>query len=138
MRAYLRSFVHPFRSYSLDGSIFFSNFLHEVVSPYDLDDHKKYFRSKIFLNLKSQFFSKKTIRNVSIQNISKIQRAVWEIEAKMLILGQKEANLDQKGPKMGGARFFQTVNISFPKEDHKISFYTKNQQNSTNHLEDIS
>ena len=56
----------------------------------------------------------------------------------MLILGQKEANLDHKGPKMGGARLFLTVNISFPKEDHKISFYTKNQQNSTNRLEDIS
>ena len=60
------------------------------------------------------------------------------IQAKMLILGQKEANFDQKGPKMGRTRFFRTVNISFPKEDHKISFYTKNQQNSINHLEDMS
>ena len=42
----------------------------------------------------------------------------------MLILGQKGANFDQKGPKMGGARFFRTVNINFPKEDHKKSFYT--------------
>ena len=56
----------------------------------------------------------------------------------MLILGQKEANLDQKGPKMGGARFFRAVNISFPKEDHKISFYIKNHPHSINHLEDIS
>ena len=56
----------------------------------------------------------------------------------MLILGQKEANLDQKGPKVGGARFFQTVNIGFPKEYHKISFYTKNQQNSMNRTGDIS
>ena len=56
----------------------------------------------------------------------------------MLILGQKGANFDQKGPKMGGARFSRTFNIYFPKEDHKISLYTKNQQNSTNSLEDIS
>ena len=34
---------------------------------------------------------------------------------------------------MGGARFSRT-----PKEDHKISFYSKNQQNSTNRLDDIS
>ena len=54
------------------------------------------------------------------------------------MLGQKGANLDQKGTKMGRARFSWTVNINFPKEDHKISFHTKNQQNSMNHLEDIS
>ena len=56
----------------------------------------------------------------------------------MLILAQKGANFDQKVPKLGGAGFFRTVNINFPKEDHKISFYTKKQQNSINHLEDIS
>ena len=47
--SYVRASVSPFRSYSLDRSIFFSNFLHEVVSPYDLDDHQKIFRSKNFL-----------------------------------------------------------------------------------------
>ena len=52
--------------------------------------------------------------------------------------GPKWANLDQKGPKMGGLDFSRTVNISFPKENHKISFYTKNQQNSMNHLEYMS
>ena len=46
--------------------------------------------------------------------------------------------MDQKGPKMGGARLSRTVNINFPKEDHKIVCYTKTQQNSTNRLEDIS
>ena len=57
----------------------------------------------------------------------------------MLILDQKGANLDQKGPKIGGARFFPTVvNLNFQQEDHKISFYNKSQQNSTNRLEDIS
>ena len=56
----------------------------------------------------------------------------------MLILGQQGSNLDQKRPEMGRARFFQTVNMNFPKEDHKISFYTKNQQNSMNPSEDIS
>ena len=30
----------------------FFDFLHEVVSPYDLDDHQKFFRSKIFLTPK--------------------------------------------------------------------------------------
>ena len=34
--------------------------------------------------------------------------------------------------------FSKTLNLNFLKEDHKISFYTKNQQNSVNHLEDIS
>ena len=53
----------------------------------------------------------------------------------MLILGQKGANLDQKGPKMGGARFSPD---NFPKEDHKISFYTKNQQNLIDHLKFIT
>ena len=55
----------------------------------------------------------------------------------MLILGKKGANFDQKGPKMGGARFFPDCYIYFPKEDHKISFYTKNQQNSMNRSGDI-
>ena len=56
----------------------------------------------------------------------------------MLILGLRGANLDQKGPKMGWAGFLRTVNINFPKEDNKISFCTKNQQNSMNRLEDIN
>ena len=55
----------------------------------------------------------------------------------MLILGQKGVNLDQKGPKVGGARFSRTRNLNFLKEDHKISFYTKNQQNSMNRSEDM-
>ena len=46
--------------------------------------------------------------------------------------------LDQKVTKMCGAKFFRTVNLNFPKEDHKNSFYTKNHQNSMNRLEDIS
>ena len=56
----------------------------------------------------------------------------------MLILGLKGENLDQKGPKMGGARFFQNPKPQFSKKDHKISFYTKNQQTSMSSLEDIS
>ena len=56
----------------------------------------------------------------------------------MLILGQKGANLDQKGPKMGEARFFLDCKHQFSKKDHMISFYTKNQQNSINSSEDIS
>ena len=44
----------------------------------------------------------------------------------------------KKGPIKGGAKFFRTVNLNFPKEDHKNSFYTKNPQNSMNRLEDIS
>ena len=43
----------------------------------------------------------------------------------------------KKGQKWAGAKFFRTVNLNFPKEDHKNSFYTKNHQNSMNHLEDI-
>ena len=56
----------------------------------------------------------------------------------MLILGQKGANLDQKGPKMGEATFFPNRKPIFSiRKNHKISFYTKNQQNSTSRLEDI-
>ena len=43
----------------------------------------------------------------------------------MLILGKKGANFDQKAPKMGGARFFRTANINFPKENYKTSIYKK-------------
>ena len=39
---------------------------------------------------------------------------------------------------MGGDKFFRTADINFPKEDHKISFYTKNKQNSMNHSEGIN
>ena len=39
---------------------------------------------------------------------------------------------------MGGAKFFRTVNLNFPKEDHKNSFYTKNHPNSMNRLGDIN
>ena len=56
----------------------------------------------------------------------------------MPILGQKGANLDQKGPIWAGLDIFQPANINFPKEDQKISFYTKNQQNSMNRSGDIS
>ena len=56
----------------------------------------------------------------------------------MLILGQKGANLDQKEPKMDGAKFFRTVNLNFRNDLHKNSFYIKNQLNPTNHLKDIS
>ena len=56
----------------------------------------------------------------------------------MLILGLKGANLDQKEPKWAGLDFSRVPNLNFLKEDHKISFYTKNQQNSTNRLRDIS
>ena len=50
-------------------------------------------------------------------------------------VGPKKARI---WTKMGRAKFFQTVNLNFPKEDHKNSFYTKNHQNSMNRLEDIS
>ena len=43
----------------------------------------------------------------------------------------------KRAKKWGGLEFSRTVNINFLKEDHKISFYTKNQQNSMNRLEDI-
>ena len=47
--------------------------------------------------------------------------------------------LDKKQPKMGGGLDFSgTVNLSFPKKNHKISLYTKNQQNSMKALEDMS
>ena len=56
----------------------------------------------------------------------------------MSILGQNGANLDQKGPKKGGARFFLDFKHQFSQEDHKPSICTKNQQNLINRLEDIA
>ena len=56
----------------------------------------------------------------------------------MLILGQNGANLNQKGSKMGVATFRRTENLNFFKEDHKIGFYTKYQQNSASHFGDTS
>ena len=50
--SFVRPSIRPFRSYSVDRSIFFSNLLHEVVSPYDLDDHQKIFGQKNFLTPK--------------------------------------------------------------------------------------
>ena len=50
-------------------------------------------------------------------------------------IGPKRVNF---GPKRAGPVFFQTVKLNFLKEDHKPSFYNKNQQNSIKHLDDIS
>ena len=55
----------------------------------------------------------------------------------MLILAQKGQIWTKKGPKWAWLDFSRTVNINFPKEDHTISFYTKNQQNSMNSSQDI-
>ena len=55
-----------------------------------------------------------------------------------MILGQKGRIWTKKGPKWAWLDFSRTVNLNFFKEDHKIGFYTKYQQNSTNCLVDIS
>ena len=47
VRASMHGSVRAFGSYSLERSIFFSNFLHELVSPYDLDNHQRFFGRKI-------------------------------------------------------------------------------------------
>ena len=55
------------------------------------------------------------------------------------MLDQKKVQIwTKKGPKWSGAKFFRTVSLNFPKEDHKNSFYTKNYQNSMYSSEDIS
>ena len=40
----------------------------------------------------------------------------------MLILGQKRANLDQKGPKMGGTRFFPVLSLGYFMNRPKMQF----------------
>ena len=50
VRVCVRSSVRPFQSYSHDRSIFFCDFLHEVVSPYDLDDHQIFFSVEKFVD----------------------------------------------------------------------------------------
>ena len=60
-----------------------------------------------------------------------------EVISQNVDFGQKGANLDQKGSKMGMARFLPDCKPHFFfKEDHKIGFYTKYQQNSTSRLGD--
>ena len=54
------------------------------------------------------------------------------------MLDPKTSKFRPKGPKMGDAKFFRNVNLNFPKEDHKNSYNTKNQQNSMNRLEVLS
>ena len=53
----------------------------------------------------------------------------------MLILGLKDANLDQKGPKMGGERFFQNPKPQFSKRRPSDKFLY---QKKMNRVEDIS
>ena len=54
-------------------------------------------------------------------------------------VGPKKVQIwTKKGPQWVGLNFLRTVNLNFPKEDHKNSFYTKNHQNSINRLENIS
>ena len=51
---------------------------------------------------------------------------------------QKEVQIwTKKGLKRVGPDFSWTLNINFPKKDHKTSIYTKNQQHSMNPMEDI-
>ena len=40
----------------------------------------------------------------------------------MLILGQKGANSDQKGPKMGGTRFFPVLSLGYFVNKPKMQF----------------
>ena len=54
------------------------------------------------------------------------------------MLDPKRSKFGPKRAKMGRAKFFRTVNLNFPKEDHMNSFNTKNHPYSMNHLEDIS
>ena len=54
------------------------------------------------------------------------------------MLDQKGPNLDQKTAQNGWGKIFPDLYYYFPKEEHMNSFYTKNQQNSMNHLEDIN
>ena len=54
-------------------------------------------------------------------------------------VGPKKVQIwTKKGPQWVGLIFLRTVNLNFPKEDHKNSCYTKNHQNSMNRLEYIS
>ena len=48
----------------------------------------------------------------------------------MLILGQKGANLDQKGTKMGGTRFFPVLSLGYFINTPKIQFKYANLRRS--------
>ena len=52
------------------------------------------------------------------------------------MLNPKRSKFGPKRAQKGRGYIFRTVNLNFPKEDHKNSFYTKNHQNSMKRLED--
>ena len=60
VRPCVRPCVRAFRSYSLDRSIFFSDFLQEVRSPYHFDDQWKKFGSKNFFDPPGGYCTQKT------------------------------------------------------------------------------
>ena len=64
-------------------------------------------------------------------------RRLGEIGKKHHFWVKKGQIWTKKGLKRAGQNFSWTLNINFPKEDHNTSIYTKSQQNSMNHLEDM-
>ena len=80
---------------------------------------------------RSQFIG--SIRYRGEPKNNKLQWVVEKIKSKV-----KFWFWTKKGPKWEGLDFSRTTNLYFLKEEHKISFYTKNQQNSMNHFEDLS
>ena len=55
----------------------------------------------------------------------------------MLILGQKGANLDQNGPKMGGTRFFWNFHLVISSIDPKCSLDMQNQEDPITRFREI-
>ena len=56
----------------------------------------------------------------------------------MLILGQKGANLDQNGPKMGGTRFFlRNFHLVISSIDPKCSLDMQNQEDPMTRFREI-
>ena len=77
--------------------------------------------ARLFLDCKAQC-SKRIPKDKFLYQKSTKFNEPFGRQAQMLILGLKGANLDQKGPKMGGAKFFQDCKHHFYKRRPQDKF----------------
>ena len=94
--------------------------------------------ARFFPDFKTQFFQRRPLYKFLYKISAKFNGPFGRYKPKCWFWAKKGQIWTKKGPKWVGLDFFRTVNINFPKRDHKISFYAKNQRNSMNRLEDNS
>ena len=85
--------------------------------------------ARFFPDCKHQFSKRKPLDKFLSQKSAKFNGPFGRYRLKCWFWAKKGQIWTKKGPKWAGLDFSRTANLSFTKEDHKISFYTKNQQN---------